>query len=276
MEMLGMVAGTYFGWLAMLAVAGIAGGLLAGLLGIGGGIVIVPVLYHVFSAAEVDEAIRLKVAVATSLATIIATSIVSVRSHRKHESVDDSLLRQWWLPILFGVVCGTAIGGAVNGKVLALVFGTVALIVSVRMILSREVKRPYDGFPNDLTKWATGISVGLLSALMGIGGGTLSVPILSTFGFDIRRAVGTAAAIGLIIAVPATLGYILNGWNVANLPPFSLGYMNWAGALILVPLTMAAAPLGAKLAHSIPRKALQICFGVFLGVSALRILYDIF
>ncbi|MCO5144767.1 MAG: sulfite exporter TauE/SafE family protein [Aquamicrobium sp.] len=275
MEMFGADAGTYLFWFAAVGFAGTVGGLLAGLLGVGGGIVIVPVLYHIFSAVDVAEPIRMKVAVATSLATIIATSSVSIRSHYRRGAVDDALLRMWWLPILVGVVCGTIIGGYVNGRVLSLVFAVVALLVAVRMMLSGKATAFYDGFPNAFAKWLTGILVGLISALMGIGGGTLSVPILSAFGFDIRRAVGTAAAIGFIIAIPGTLGYIISGWNAPDLPPFSLGYLNWAGALVLVPLTMAMAPLGARLAHSIPRRALQVCFAVFLAASSLRMFYDL-
>ena len=273
--MLGADAGTYLFWFATIGFAGVIGGLLAGLLGVGGGIVIVPVLYHIFSAVDVAEPIRMKVAVATSLATIIATSSVSIRSHYRRGAVDGALLRAWWLPILVGVVCGTVIGGAVNGRVLSLVFAVVALAVAVRMMLSREATAFYDGFPNAFATWLTGILVGLISAMMGIGGGTLSVPLLSAFGFDIRRAVGTAAAIGFIIAIPGTLGYIISGWNAPDLPPFSLGYLNWAGALVLVPLTMAMAPLGARLAHSIPRRALQVCFAVFLAASSLRMFYDL-
>lgn len=276
MEMVGADATTYLFWFAAIGFAGLLGGLLAGLLGVGGGIVIVPVLYHVFSAVGVAEPLRMKVAVATSLATIIATSSVSIRSHYRRGAVDDRLLRMWWAPILVGVVCGTLVGGFVKGQVLSLVFASVALVVAVRMVVSSNAAKLYDGFPNRTVKWLTGTVVGLISAMMGIGGGTLSVPILSAFGYDIRRAVGTASAIGFLIAIPGTLGYVATGWNAPDLPPFSLGYLNWAGALVLVPLTMAMAPVGARLAHSIPRRALQICFAVFLAASSLRMFYDLF
>lgn len=262
-------------WLAAVGFAGILGGLIAGLLGVGGGIVIVPVLYNVFTAVHVPEGMRMKIAVATSLVTIVATSMSSMGSHWRRGAVDIGLLKLWWLPILIGVVCGTIIGGYADGRVLSLVFACVALIVAIRMMTSGNGEARYDGFPNRGAEWITGGSVGMLSAMMGIGGGTLSVPILSTFGYDIRKAVGTASAVGLIIAVPATLGYVATGWNVSNLPPFSLGYVNWAGALALVPLTMATAPLGARIAHTISRRTLQICFAFFLAVSSLRMLIDL-
>lgn len=274
-EFVQMDTGAILLWLGAIGVAGILGGLIAGLLGVGGGIVIVPVLYNVFAAVGISDALRMKIAVATSLLTIVATSSSSVRSHWKRGAVDVGLLKLWWLPILLGVVCGTLIGGYVDGRVLSLVFACVALAVAVNMVVNGNRAARYDGFPNRAVEWSTGVSVGLLSALMGIGGGTLSVPILSTFGYDIRKAVGTASAIGFIIAVPATAGYILTGWNVPDLPPFSFGYLNWAGALALVPLTMAMAPVGAKIAHTINRRTLQLCFSFFLAVSSLRMLIDL-
>lgn len=274
-EFLDMEMGTTFLWLLAVCGAGIVGGLIAGLLGVGGGIVIVPVLYNVFAAVGIADGLRMKIAVATSLLTIVATSSSSMRSHWKRGAVDVELLRLWWLPILIGVICGTLIGGYVDGRVLSLVFACVALIVAIRMMASGNGTARYDGFPNRFAEWLTGGTVGLLSALMGIGGGTLSVPILSIFGYDIRRAVGTASAIGFIIAVPATLGYVLTGWNVPDLPPFSLGYLNWLGALVLVPLTMAMAPVGARIAHTINRRTLQLCFSFFLAASSIRMLTDL-
>lgn len=262
-------------WLAALVGAGLLGGLLAGLLGVGGGIVIVPVLYHVLAGAGVADTLRMKIAVATSLFTIIATSAASMRSHGKRGAVDTSLLRLWWRPILLGVVAGTLVGGYVNGRVLTVVFATVAVLVAARMLAGTGSKALYSGFPSDGIKWATGIAVGLLSALMGIGGGTLSVPILGAFGYDIRRAVGTAAAIGFIIAIPATIGYVLAGLHAEGLPPFSFGYLNWMGALAVAPLTMVMAPVGARIAHSVDRRVLEICFAVFLSISSSRMLYDL-
>ncbi|MBH0238753.1 sulfite exporter TauE/SafE family protein [Methylobrevis sp. L22] len=262
-------------WIGAMVFAGILGGLLAGLLGVGGGIVIVPVLYHVLAGFGVDETLRMKVAVATSLATIIATSAVSVRSHHRRGAIDFALLKTWGIPIFIGVVIGSLVGGSVDGRVLTLVFAVVALFVAANMLLRKEGSKLYDGFPNRIVAAISGLFVGVISAMMGIGGGTLSVPILSTFGFDIRRAVGTAAAIGFIIAIPGTIGYILTGLGVPGRPPFSLGYLNFAAAAALVPLTMATAPLGAKLAHTMPRRALQLCFAVFLGLTSLRMFMDL-
>lgn len=275
LEALGSDWSQYVFWVAAIAFAGLLGGLLAGLLGVGGGIVIVPVLYHVFSAVGIAETLRMKIAVATSLATIIATSAVSVKSHYARGAIDVPLLKSWSIPIALGVVAGAIIGGRVDGRVLSFVFATVALFVALQMTFSGQGTRVWDDFPNAAVKWASGAFVGVISAMMGIGGGSLSVPILTTVGYDIRKAVGTASAIGFVIAIPGALTYIVSGLGVPGLPPFSLGYLNWLGVLVLVPLTMAMAPVGARLAHTIPRRALQRSFAVFLAITSARMFYDL-
>ncbi|MBB4303540.1 hypothetical protein GGD81_002583 [Rhodobium orientis] len=263
-------------WIAAMVFAGVVGGFVAGLLGVGGGIVIVPVLYFVLGGVGVDDTVRMKIAVATSLSTIVFTSLSSARSHYKRGAVDFALLKSWGLPIFIGVVCGTAIGGQVDGLVLTSVFAVVALLVAVNMVVRADNSALTEDFPNTGVKSAVGVFVGLFSAMMGIGGGTLSVPILTAFGFDIRKAVGTAAAIGFIIAIPGTLGYALAGWGEAGLPAGSIGYVNLIALVALVPLTMLIAPLGAKMAHAIPRRMLSYAFAAFLGVTAIRMFADIF
>lgn len=255
--------------------AGVVGGLIAGLLGVGGGIVIVPVLYSVLVATQLPEAIAIKLSVATSLATIIVTSLSSARSHSKRGAVDYALLRSWAAPIIIGVVIGTTIAGYVGGEVLTLVFAVVALVVAVNMLLRANNAALTSDFPNAGIKFGSGVGIGLISSMMGIGGGTLGVPILTAFGFDIRRAVGTAAAIGFVIAVPATIGYIIAGWGASGLPPFSIGYVNLIGFIALVPLTTLFAPIGAKIAHAIPRRVLSYCFAGFLVVTSARMFYSL-
>lgn len=261
--------------LAAIVVAGISGGLLAGLLGVGGGIIIVPVLFVVLTTLGTDDGIAMKIAVATSLSTIAFTSLSSARSHHKRGATDMALFRAWFVPIVIGVVLGTLTGGLVDGRVLALVFAVVAVLVSANMFLRRNAEPLASDFPNDWIKRASGTLVGFVSALMGIGGGTLSVPILTAVGYDMRRAVGTSSAIGFLIAIPGTLGYIIAGLGQPGLPPFSLGYLNIVAALALVPLTMLFAPLGARIAHAIPRPTLQLAFAVFLLLTAGRMFYGL-
>lgn len=266
---------TYGVFVAAMIGAGIAGGLLAGLLGVGGGIVIVPVLYFVFTAIGISTDVAIKVAVATSLATIIVTSLSSARSHAKRDAVDYALLKSWGLPIVLGVISGTVLASFAKGWMLTSVFATVALLVALNMIFRGKGAQVATDFPNNPVKAASGYIVGLISAMMGIGGGTLSVPILTAFGFDIRRAVGTAAAIGFLIAIPGTLGYIVAGWSVAGLPFASVGYFNALAFVLLVPLTALFAPVGARIAHAIPQSLLRYAFAAFLLVTSARMFLEL-
>jgi uncharacterized membrane protein YfcA len=258
----------------VLAVTGAIAGIIAGLLGVGGGIVIVPVLYYLLPAADVPEAIQMHVAVATSLATIIATSTVSARSHWRRGGVDVPLLKSLALSIAVGVVAGVAFGGSASGATLTAIFGTVALVVAVHMAFFQGHKLA-DALPKQPGRSLIGLFIGGVSVLMGIGGGTLSVPTFTLFGMEIRRAVGTAAAIGLIIAIPGAIGFALSGWGEAGLPVGSVGYVNLVGFALVAPLSMSLAPVGAKLAHTIPRIWLSRAFALFLGITGARMLWSL-
>ncbi|MGE4280402.1 MAG: sulfite exporter TauE/SafE family protein [Magnetospirillum sp.] len=260
---------------AILLAAGAAGGLAAGLLGVGGGIVIVPVLFHLFTTMGLDEAVRMHVAVGTSLATIIATSVSSTRSHWRKGAVDVDLLKQWGPFILVGVILGTSIAGYVRGPALTGVFAVVASFVALHMAFGKKDWHIAESLPKNPIKALIGMFVGGFSAMMGIGGGTLSVPILSLFRFPIHRAVGTAAAIGFIIAIPGAIGFVLTGWGVDGRPPFSLGYINLLGVALILPTSIFMAPIGAKLAHSLNTQALRRAFAVFLALTAARMFYSI-
>lgn len=263
----------FFG--GLLLAAGAVAGLTAGLLGVGGGIVIVPVLWHLFASLGIDEAVRMHVAVGTSLATIIATSASSVRAHHRRGAVDFDLLKSWGPWIFVGVLIGTAIAGYVKGPVLTAVFASVAAIVSLHMGFGKPEWRLAETLPKGPGKAGLAGLIGTVSAMMGIGGGTLSVPILSLFGYPIHRAVGTAAAIGFIIGIPGAIGFILAGWDVPNRPPFSLGYISLLGFALILPTSTMLAPVGAKLAHGLNTRNLKRVFAVFLGFTALRMFYDL-
>lgn len=264
-------------WAFAMVSAGVLGGLAAGLLGVGGGIVIVPVLFQILTLMDVDPAVRMHIAVATSLAIIIPTAISSSHAHRKRGSVDTSLLKSWAPWLFFGVILGSITASFVQSWVLTLVFGIVALLVAANMALRKENAAPLfaGGLPTGRFKAAIGTSIGALSTMMGIGGGTLSVPTLSAFGYPIRNAVGTASAIGAIIALPGTIGFIVSGMGKAGLPPLSIGYVNLIGFVLIFPLTTLMAPVGARLAHAIPPAALRWAFAVFLTVTASRMFYSV-
>jgi uncharacterized membrane protein YfcA len=263
------------GLVAVLLFTGVIGGIMAGLLGVGGGIVIVPVLYHSFKLIGIDESVLMHVAVATSLATIVATSISSARAHHKKGGIDTALLRQWGPFIAFGVLLGSILGANLDGLFLSAVFGIIALLVSANMALRPDGWHMCEELPGTPGRQIIATVIGFFSVMMGIGGGTLAVPTLTAFNYPIRRAVGTASAIGLIIAVPGAISFAAFGWGTANLPPFSVGYINLVGFILIVPLSVLAAPFGAKLAYTINTRMLRICFAVFLLVTGIRMLFDV-
>lgn len=259
----------------VLALAGLAAGVLAGLLGVGGGIVIVPVLFVLFPFLGIEEGLRMHLAVGTSLATIIPTSIMSMRAHHARGAVDWALLKSWAVAIAVGVLAGTALGAYANGWVLTAVFAVVAVVVAINMAFRKDGMVLAQTLPDGVARQTMGAVIGLFSVMMGIGGGTLTVPLLSAFNVPMRRAVGTASAIGLIIAVPGTLGFIVSGLDVAGLPPFSLGYANLAGFALIVPATMIAAPWGARIAHAIDPVLLRRAFALFLFLASLRMFWSL-
>ncbi|MFA7429090.1 MAG: sulfite exporter TauE/SafE family protein [Rhodospirillaceae bacterium] len=260
----------------VLVLTGAIAGVLAGLLGVGGGIVIVPVLFNLFPFLGIDEAVRMHLAVGTSLATIIPTSIMSARSHDRRGSIDRNLLRSWGPAVFIGAIVGITLGAGARGEVLTLIFAGVALLVAANMAFRVESMTLAESLPTGILRHALGLIVGGFSVLMGIGGGTLSVPILTAFAYPIRRAVGTASALGFIIAVPGAIGFILAGLDVPNRPPGSLGYVNLIGFALIVPATMLTAPLGTRIAHAISPALLRRTFALFLLATSLRMFASAF
>ncbi|WP_169569655.1 sulfite exporter TauE/SafE family protein [Sneathiella limimaris] len=263
------------GMIATLAATGVVGGILAGLLGVGGGIVIVPVLFHLLPFFGVEDDIRMHIAVGTSLATIILTSISSARSHYKKGAIDTQLLKSWGIVIFLGVLGGTWMANMVNATILTAVFAVLALVVAANMAFRPEGAHLAEKLPPSPIKEGLALFIGWFSAMMGIGGGTFTVPILTLFSYPIRKAVGTASAIGLIIAIPGTVGFLYSGLSVDNLPPGNIGYVNIIGFLAIVPMTMLFAPVGAKIAHSINTGLLKKAFAFFLFLTSLRMFYSL-
>ena len=264
------------GLILTLAATGIIGGVLAGLLGVGGGIVIVPVLYNVLPFFGIEDDIRMHVAIGTSLATIIPTSISSARSHYKKGAIDVELLKKWGPWILLGVIGGTILATIVGAFVLTLVFAVLALIVAGNMAFRPDNVHLSESLPKTPFKQMIAIFIGWFSSMMGIGGGTFTVPILTLFNYPIRNAVGTAAAIGLIIAIPGTIGFLISGLEVPNLPAGNIGYVNILGFFVIAPMTIIFAPIGAKIAHSINTGLLKKLFAFFLFATSLRMFYSLF
>ena len=257
-----------------LLIAGVVSGLVAGMLGVGGGIVVVPVMYHVLAAMNVPEDLRMHVAVGTSLATIIPTSISSLRAHAKKGAVDWELLKRWVWPMLAGVVVGSVLAGSVRGQTLALIFGLVALPIAAQFGFGKETWRLADRLPGGVGGMALQFGIGGISTMMGIGGGALGVTSMTLCGVPIHRAVGTASVFGAIVSIPGTIGAAIAGFGVAGLPPYSLGYATLLGFLLIAPVAFFTAPAGAAIAHMADRTRLRKMFALFIAITAAKMLWD--
>lgn len=260
---------------SLLVITALIAGMLAGLLGVGGGIVIVPVLFWIFDALGVGGPMAMTVSVATSLACIIPISFTSARSHRKRGNLDGELFRKWAPWIFLGALAGGLLSFVLDGSQLRFIFGAVALLVAINMALPKPLNLGARLPTSKIVQGAMAWVIGVFSALMGIGGGTLTVPTLSMFSFPTHRAVGTAAAFGLVIALPAVCGFIASGWTAPDLPPFQFGYVNWAAAAILAPISMAVTPWGAALASRLPARQLRLAFALFLAITSVRMLWGV-
>lgn len=264
-------------WFALgLIIAGLAAGFVGGLFGIGGGIVIVPALYFVFTALGVDETVRMHVAVGTSLSTIIATSWRSLSAHTKAGAVDFTVLRSWTPWISLGALLGAAAAGFANTEALLVIFGGGLLLIAAQMGLANPNWRAFRELPRGIARALIAGALGLLSAMMGIGGGAIGVTVMTLCGRPIHQAVATASGFGAAIAIPAAIGYAIVGWGDAGLPPWSLGFVNIAGFVFLALLTMITAPIGARLAHKLPQLTLKRAFAVVLAIIALNMLREAF
>lgn len=255
-----------------LCAAGLFAGFIGGLFGVGGGVVVVPALYVMFTAIGVDESVRMHVAVGTSLSTIVSTSWRSLAAHTKTGAVDAEVLKAWSPWIMFGALVGAGIASAANTQALLYVFGGGLLVVAAQMGFSDPRWRLFARLPKGAPRALAGSSIGAVSAMMGIGGGAFGVTLMTLCGRPIHQAVATASGFGAAIAAPAALGYILAGWGRAGLPPWSLGFVSLPGFVALAVLTAITAPIGARLAHRLPQALLKRAFAVFLAVVALNTL----
>jgi uncharacterized protein len=258
-----------------LLVAGLVAGFLAGLLGIGGGGVLVPVLYEVFRVLDVDESVRMHLVLGTTLAIILPTSLKSFAGHRARGTVDMALLKSVAPWIVAGVVLGTLTVKASSGDVLKWVWVVAASLIAIKMAFGREDWRLGDRLPPSPWPQLGALLIGILSTLMSIGGATFVVPLLTLYGQSIITAVSTASGVGPLIALPGVVGFAWAGWDASGLPPLSIGYVNLLGMAIVAPLSVWAAPYGVRVAHRIPRRTLELAFAAFLGTIAIRFLIDL-
>lgn len=261
--------------LALIA-TGVFAGILAGLLGVGGGIVIVPVLFFLFQGFGVSAESAMLVATATSLATIVPTSISSIRSHNQKGNVDFDLLKRWAVFILIGVLVGSWLVTRVDGTWLTLLFGVIATLSALNMLFRTGKSALFSELPGKVGQTLMGTSIGFFSSMVGIGGGTISVPLLTLYNYPAHKAVGTAAAIGLIISLPGALTMLVLGSTPADAPAGTLGLVNFIGFICIVPLTVAFAPVGASIASRLDAGKLKKVFAVVLLITGLRMLAQVF
>ncbi len=258
-----------------LAATGVVAGLLAGIFGIGGGGVIVPVMYQALGILGFSEAVTMHVALGSALAIIVPTSIRSFLAHKARGAVDMAMIRSWLVPVPIGVALASMVAASVSGAGLRAIFAAIAFIVALRLIFNRASWRLGSEIPGGAIRALVGGVIGFLSTLMGIGGGVLSNTFMTVYGRPIHQAVATAAGVGILIAIPGALGYMLVGQGVEGLPPFSIGYVNLLGVAIVMPLSLLMAPLGVSIAHALSKRQLEVGFGVFLLLMSARFAYSL-
>ncbi|SPF80909.1 sulfite exporter TauE/SafE family protein [Pseudoprimorskyibacter insulae] len=258
--------------LALLIVIGGIAGVLAGLLGVGGGIVLVPSFFYAFSTLGYEGPQLMQVCLATSLATIIVTSIRSVLSHNRKGAVDWHILRGWAIGIAIGAVIGVSVASQLRSTVLQGIFGCLGIVIGLYMGFGRSEWRLGEAMPGGLRRAVISPIVGFLSVLMGIGGGSFGVPLMSLYNTPIHRAVATAAGFGVIIAVPSVMGFLLLDVDPSSRPPYSIGAVNLPAFFVVIAMTLTTAPWGVKLAHAMDPKPLKRVFAVFLTLVALNML----
>ena len=257
--------------LLVLSIAASVAGFMAGLLGVGGGIIMVPALYYAFTVLDFDIATRMHISVGTSLAIIVPTSIISAKTHMEHKAVDVNLVKSFGIFIVLGVIGGTFLAVNLRTSDFILFFSIMAFIVGLFFIFFRDKFLENPKKIKDSIKNISGVAVGFISVLLGIGGGSLMVPFMRTFGYDIRKSIGTASAIGILIAISGTITMITGGEIINNIrTPYTIGYINLFGFIVFVPVTMLMARIGAKAVYKIDKKLLSKIFGSFLIIVSIR------
>ena len=258
--------------LILLLVIGAFAGILAGLLGVGGGIVLVPAFFFAFSYLGYDNSQLMQICLATSLATIFFTSMRSVMSHNKKGAVDWDILRSWAIGIALGALVGVVAATGLRSTTLMTIFGILGICVGLYLGFGRPEWRLGDAMPKGIPRLVASPTLGFMSVLMGIGGGSFGVPFMSLYNTPIHRAVATAAGFGLLIAAPSVVGFLIAQPPIENLPPFTIGYVNVVAFFIVTSMTLTTAPIGVKIAHAMDPKPLKRVFAFFLILVALNML----
>jgi uncharacterized membrane protein YfcA len=259
-------------WLAaLIAGAGILVGILAGLFGIGGGAIIVPVLYEVFRTLGVPEDLRMQLCIGTSLAIIVPTTVRSYLAHKKRSAVLMDVVKIWSVPAVVGVAIGSAIASFAPAPVFKIVFILFAAFISIRMLFGGDRWNLGNELPGRPVLTVLGFIMGLISSLVGVSAGAVSNAVLTLYGRTMQQAVATSAGVGVPITIAGTIGYILAGWrHMGELPPLSIGFVSLVGFVLMAPVSSFTASYGVRLAHWLPRRKLEIAFAIFLAFVSIR------
>ena len=260
-----------------IAGAGVVVGILAGLFGIGGGAIIVPVLYEVFGILGVPEDVRMQLCIGTSLAIIVPTTIRSYLAHKKRGAVIPRVVRLWTVPAITGVITGSVIAFYAPAAVFKIAFVVFATFVAARMFFAGDRWNIDSELPGGPLLLLYGFVTGLFSSLVGVSGGAVSNAVLTLYGQTMQRAVATSAGVGVPITIVGTLGYMIAGWRYLDrLPPLSIGFVSLIGFVLMAPVSSYTASYGVRLAHWMPRRRLEVAFGILLTLVALRFLASLF
>ena len=266
-----------FSLVIFFLITGIFSGLFAGLLGVGGGIITVPISYFVLLHQGYSIEVVMHVAIASSLAIILFTSISSIRSHLKLNNVDKMVIKKWYFGIIVGSIIGSLLASKINGEVLIFIFIILAIGISLNMFFQKKIKIIRDDIPDSLLiNFFISGNIGFLSALIGIGGGSFSVPTLSIFSKKMHQAVGTSAVLGFFIALPGAISYVFLGINIENLPPYSLGYVNLLIVFLVTSTSVFTANIGAKISSKIDKDNLKRIFAIFLLCTCVSLVIEHF
>ena len=262
--------------ISAMAISAVPVGFMAGLFGIGGGLITVPVLFYIFNSIGLDQSIIMHLAVGTSFAIIIPTSISSVITHMKYKAVDFNVVKTFGIFVVLGVILGTIFAANLKTSGLILFFSIMTMIFSIFFLISKEKNNPVKKKINLLIKFLCGFTSGFLSAQMGIGGGIINTPILKMFGYPINVAIGCSAAFGFLISLVGAFGFIISGKYLNIEAPLSFGFVNVPAFLIFVPITTLMAKIGAKTVHKFNKKIIGKLFGIFLLFVSLRLFFEYF
>jgi uncharacterized membrane protein YfcA len=283
MMVAGLNAAELFNLALLLVAVGALSGFLAGVFGIGGGAILVPVFYECFRLAGVPLEVRMPLCIGTSLAVIIPTSISSFRAHHARGAVDMEILKAWWVPVLAGVLASSVIARYAPERLFKVVFVMVAWSAAARLLLARQTWKLGDDLPKGPLMRVYGFFVGLLATLMGVGGGLFANLLMTFYGRPIHQAVATSSALAVLVSLPGALGYIYAGWPAAaRFPevaalhlPFALGYVSLIGAVLVMPTSLLTAPLGVKAAHAMSKRTLEVAFGCYMFLVGTRFMISL-